>query len=268
MLELMTSMRRHGMTAAAAVGHRRAGPRQPRPDRGRRPAPAAGLRLAPRRGRAAAHRPGRRRAAHHHGLGQPPDRRRARDAARAPTPTCRSGPGSAPTSGSATAGRCGSPPACSTSTSSTAATCSATAAAAPRATATWSSSAAAPPTASASRPARARPGCKARAADRRARRPGGARPDPLAVLGRRQAAAVRRAPAHAGLDALPARATPGRPRSATSSTCGSATPRRRSTASTSPEVGGRSSGARRVVLGPEHVAGHDARPGRARRPSG
>ena len=58
----------------------------------------------------------------------------------------------------------------------------------------------------------------------RPRRPGRGRLRAVAVLDRRQAAAVRRAAAHAGLDAVPARAAPACRPSATRSTCGCATP--------------------------------------------
>ena len=69
--------------------------------------------------------------------------------------------------------------------------------------------------------------------DPRPRRPRRGRVRAVAVLHRRQAAALRRAPAHAGVDAVPARGRPRARRSATRSTCGCATPRRRSTASES-----------------------------------
>ena len=72
--------------------------------------------------------------------------------------------------------------------------------------------------------------------DRRARRPGRGRPGAVAVLGRRRAAAVRRAAAHAGLDAAPAEGRRGAVRSATWSTRGSATRRRRSTGRDRPEA--------------------------------
>ncbi len=129
----------------------------------------------------------------------------------------------------------GDAPPCSTCTRSSAATRSATAAAPRRRPATCWSSAAAPPTASASR---RRPATR-RCADRAATVARGG----LDAAGfvrspfcdRRQAAAVRRAAAHAGLDAVPARGRRGARRSATRSTCGSATPRRRSTGSSSPE---------------------------------
>ena len=60
---------------------------------------------------------------------------------------------------------------------------------------------------------------------------------PLAVHRRRQAAAVRRAAAHAGLDAVPARRRAGARRSATRSTCGCGSPRPRSTRPSSTDPG-------------------------------
>ena len=78
----------------------------------------------------------------------------------------------------------------------------------------WSS-AAAPPTASGSRPRPASRLAPGPGRDPGPRRPRRGRLRALAVLDRRQAAALRRAAAHAGLDALPARTAPRCPASAT-----------------------------------------------------
>ena len=186
----------------------------------------------PRRGRAAAHRPGRRGAPDQHRLGQPPDRRRAghpprvvrrphRPAPHRHRPVARRPRGAAghrdgPRRARAQARRRVRLPR-------------------PQRTARR------PP---AGRQRRHRARHRPRVADGRDRPQGPRRgrgprrhgrdgADPLAVLGRRQAAALRRAAAHAGLDAVPAQPTPRCPRWATASTSGCATPRRRSTASTS-----------------------------------
>ena len=260
-------MRRHGMTAQRAVGDRR---RAQLPG-GRLEGVALHLPLAsgraPRRGRAAAHRPGRGRPPDPHRLGQPPDRRRAGRRSARRTPTSRSAPGSAPTCGSATAQ-------------------------ALRVTATVldvhplargdvfgyrgrSAPARRPPAGRQRRhrarhrprgAARARPGSRPRAAIVARGGLDALGLHPLAVLGRRQAAALRRAAAHAGLDAVPARRRARCPRSATWSTRGCATPRRRSTASTSAEAA--VAGAGRVVPRVAARRGPPSPRGRARRASG
>ncbi len=194
-------------------------------------------------------------------LGQPPDRRRAGRACARRTPTSPSGRGSAPSCGSATAARSGS-------------------------TATvldvhpvergdvfgYRSRTRAqgrpPPRGQRRHRARHRPGGAHRR--RLASRPG---PPPWPAAAstrsgfvrspfsdRRQAAALRRAAAHAGLDAVPARTARGCRRSATRSTCGCASPRRRSTGSSSPERQRRS-----AQRGPDPAPA--AAPGRARAPA-
>ena len=131
--------------------------------------------------------------------------------------------------GSATAARCRSRPPCSTSTRSSGATSSATAAAPPPShghLVVVSGGTAhgigleAPHRRHRHQGPRRHPG---------PRRPRRGRVRALAVQHRRQAAALRRATPHAGVDAVPAPTAPGCPRSATRSTCGCATPPRRST---------------------------------------
>ena len=200
-----------------------------------------------------------------HRLGQPPHRRRARPRCAPAYRRLHLPPAGRHRAVARRPRRAdGHAPPCSTCTRSSAATCSATAAAA-------APKAGAHP----GRQRRHRPRHRARGADRRAVAQGpGGHLGPrrsrrrglraLAVHDRRQAAAVRRAAAHAGHHAVPARTAPRCPRSATRSTCGSATPPRRSTASSSPEperyaglAGRRRRRSVHRVVRAQDVAGHD-----------
>ena len=149
-LELLTSMRRHGFT-----------PRGLR-DGGRRTSTVCVVegfalhlpmvtRLAPRRGRAAADRHGGQRHPDPPGLRLAPDPTPSWPRSARPGPTSSCGRGSAPSCGSATAARSRSGRRSSTCTRSSAATSSATAAGPRPSTGTSSSSPAGPPTGSASR---------------------------------------------------------------------------------------------------------------------
>ena len=151
-LEQLTSMRRHGMTRRELLEAAKVLGEQPAVRaHGRGDAPAAQHRQPPRRGHPAPQRRRRHGPADAHHLRQPPDRPPSWPGCARPTPTSRSGRGSAPTCGSATAGHCGSAPPSWTCTPSSAARRSAIAAGrCPRAATSWSS-AAAPLTGSGSR---------------------------------------------------------------------------------------------------------------------
>ena len=235
-LERATSMLRHGMTArelwATADGRRAHHPKARA--RGRRAAPAARPRRAPLRGAPADERRRRRRAAARHGLGQPPQRRRARPRCARRTPTSPSGPriGTDLWLGDR-GGAAGDRDRARRARGRARRRRSATGTAPPRRPATSWSSAAAPRTASASR---------RRLGDASLRGPG--RDRSPAAAWTRPASCARRSRSTASSGCSPSRRTcrprccscrtaPGCPRSATRSTCGCATPRRRSTASSS-----------------------------------
>ena len=229
-------MLRHGLTAARAARRGRGARPSTRDGAGSRASPCTCRwpRLPPRRGapadRTTWSRPALARPRTTSGSSHLTDDELA--ALRRRTPTSRSGPriGTGLWLGDRGALQRDAPP-CSTCTRSSAATSSATAAAAPRKAGhilvvsggTAHGIGLEAPTGE-------------RLAQGPGRHPGPRRPRrgrlrALAVHHRRQAAALRRAAAHAGLDAVPARRRARCPRSATRSTCGCASPPRRSTAS-------------------------------------